>query len=96
MTSAKETQAWLVRGFPIERLIQKTRDNFYERLPEEPSAESLLNLRSLLAASEKALVCILDVDSKFRPQEEWLAAVDLVEGIRDETLEMIEILKELV
>jgi len=96
MSKEKEVQAWVAREFPIERLIQKTRDNFYERLPGEPSVESLLNLRSLLAASEKALECILDVDSKVRPQEEWLAAVDQVEGIRDETLEMIEILQELV
>lgn len=82
-----------VREFPIECLIQKARDNFYSRLPEEPPEESLLNFRSLLAASEKALETILAVDSKVRDLNDWLAAVDVVEEIRDEALEMIEVLQ---
>jgi len=91
-----ETQLAAVRDCPIESLIQKARDDFYSRLPEEPSEESLLNLQSLLVASEKALEVILAVDSKVRPQKEWLAALDQVEFIRDEALEMIEVLRNIL
>jgi len=91
-----ETQLWAIREFPIECLIQKARDDFYSRLPEEPSEESLLNLQSLLVAAEAALKAIVDVDSKVRDQEDWLYAFDQVEFIRDEALEMIQLLREMV
>ena len=96
MMDISEAKLWAIREFPIEMLIQKARDDFYGQLTEEPSRESLLNLQSLLVASEKALETILSVDSKVRPQKEWLAAVNQVEFIRDETLEMIEILRNIV
>lgn len=91
-----DEQLCMIREFPIEDLIQKARDRFYSHLPGEPSEKTLLNLRSLLVASEKALEIILAVDSKVRPQKEWLHAVNQVEFIRDEALEMIEILRNIV
>jgi len=91
-----EAQLYAIREFPIECLIQKARDDFYSRLPGEPSEESLLNLRSLLVASEKALESIVKVDSKVRDLDEWMAAFETVEFIRDEAFEMIQVLRNIV
>jgi hypothetical protein len=84
-----EEEIRLTREVPIENLLKKARNIFFSTHAALPPAESIANFKSLVMASEHAMTAIVRVDSKVRPTHEWLAAVDKVEAIRNEALEMI-------
>lgn len=83
----------IVRDFPIEDILQKLSDNVWASMEGSPRPEHLGPVEALLDASEKGLEAILRDDSKCRPTLEWMNALEIVEGIRDECLETIEMLK---
>lgn len=85
----------VAREHPIEELILKASQRLWEGLEGEPTQEALEPFRSLQAACEMALRAIMDVDSKCRPTHEWMAALELVEEIKQETIETIELLENL-
>jgi len=83
----------LARELPIEDILQTLAESVWVQCEGEPSQEHLEAVQGLLGASERALKAILEVDSKCRAQAEWMAALEKVEGIRDECLETIEMLE---
>lgn len=83
----------VARKWPIEEILQKLADGVWASCEGEPSQKHLKAVQGLLEASEKALEGILAVDSKCRPTQEWLRAVEIAEGIRDECLETIAMLE---
>lgn len=87
--------ASLSRDFPIEDIVLRASERLSKAHSGEPTREALSDFRSLVWTCEKALGCILEVDSKSRPVAEWMAAVDLVERIKNESLKMVGILEEL-
>lgn len=85
----------LAREHPIEDILQNASEALWALQEGEPTQEALEGFRSLLVASEMALEAIKTVDAKCRPVDEWLRALDIVEAIRDECLETIEMLEML-
>lgn len=81
------------RKWPIENILQNLAESVWASCEGEPSRDHLEAVEGLLDASERALQSILEVDSKCRPTSEWLRAVNIAEGIRDECLETIELLE---
>lgn len=85
--------ASIIRDFPIEGILQKLSTNIWSSMRGNPRPEHLGTVETLLRLSEMGLESILKHDAKCRSTEEWVRALNIVEGIRDECLETIEMLK---
>jgi len=85
----------VARKWPIENILQNLAERVWAQCEGNPSREHQEVIQGLLEASERVLKGILEVDSKCRPQNEWLGAVNKAESIRDECLETLEMLEML-
>lgn len=84
-----ETYYDFVRDNPIEKVIQTIYDNAIGIISPEPCIENREILYAVKSYADLALKKILQEDAKYRPREEWTAAIEVVECIRDDALELI-------